>query len=160
MGKEIERKFLVKDTYFLKSYPKTYIKQAFLSSVPERTVRVRIYDEKGFLTIKGKSDTEGIERYEFEKEIDKSDALDLLKICEAGLIEKFRYKVPFREHLFEVDIFIGENSGLVIAEIELNSADEDFEQPKWLGKELTGDLRFYNSSIAKHPYNKNPDYYK
>ncbi|MDD3751489.1 MAG: CYTH domain-containing protein [Tissierellia bacterium] len=155
MAKEIERKFLVKSTSFLYGHdagangvgPGVKIVQGYISAVPERTVRVRIKGDKGYITIKGATDNSGLVRYEWEKEIGLDDANDLLKLCVSGLIEKTRYKVEFSGHLFEVDIFEGRLKGLVIAELELKSEDETFEAPDWLGEEVTGNPRYYNSQL-------------
>jgi CYTH domain-containing protein len=150
---EIERKFLVLSTVFLKeAYNENRIVQAYLSSNPERTVRVRIKDNKGFLTIKGKGNESGTTRLEWERPIPLEDAEKLLLICEEGSIEKIRYEVQVGKHLFEVDVFKGQNEGLVLAEIELIREDENFEKPHWLGIEVTGDKRFYNAYLSKHPY--------
>ena len=153
MPHERERKFLIKDDTFKDIYShKVVIIQGFLSTVPERTVRIRISGNKGFLTIKGIGNDSGVSRYEWEKEIDIQDAQDLLKICEPGKIEKTRYFVKSGSHTFEIDEFLGENNGLVIAEIELSSEDEKFEKPVWLGEEVTGILKYYNAMIAKNPF--------
>jgi adenylate cyclase len=153
MAQEIERKFLVKNEDFKKEASKvTRIVQGYLSSVPERTVRVRIKGDKGYLTIKGIGNQSGASRFEWEKEIPKEEAEKLLEICEPGIIDKSRYVVPVGKHLFEVDEFYGENEGLVLAEVELGSEDEAFEKPDWLGEEVTGDVRYYNSMLMKNPY--------
>ena len=153
MTQEIERKFLVKsNAYKDESISKIKITQGFLSTVPERTIRVRLKGEKGFITIKGISNESGMSRFEWEKEIDVKDVLDLLKICELGVIEKTRFHVKFEGHMFEVDEFCGENEGLIIAEIELNSEEEEFKRPNWLGKEVTGQVKYYNSTLVKKPY--------
>ena len=150
---EIERKFLVKSDDFLKQF-KTHnrIVQGYLSSVPERTVRVRIKREKGYLTIKGKSNESGLSRMEWEKEIDVKEAEMLLQICESGVIDKIRYEIEFGNHTFEVDVFDGENKGLTVAEVELQSENESFEKPDWLGKEVTGDEKYYNAYLSKNPF--------
>lgn len=148
---EIERKFLVNNNSFLDDFSRSNrIVQGYLSSQPERTVRVRIKGEKGYLTIKGKS--EGFSRYEWEKEIDLIEAEKLLTLCEPGVIDKIRYDVIVGKHLFEVDVFSGDNEGLVIAEVELTSENERFENPNWLGQEVTEDVRYYNSYLSKNPY--------
>ncbi len=153
MPQEIERKFLVKDNSFREEAIKqTRIVQGYLSSVPERTVRVRIKGEKGFLTIKGIGSKSGTSRYEWEKEISVKDAEELLEICEPGVIEKIRYIVQNGKHDYEVDEFFGENEGLIIAEVELASEDEAFNKPAWLGEEVTGYTRYYNSMLMKKPY--------
>jgi adenylate cyclase len=153
MAQEIERKFLVKDDSFKKdAFKSTRIVQGYLSSVPERTVRVRIKGDKGYLTVKGIGNASGASRFEWEIEIPKEDAENLLKICEPGVIDKTRYLVKAGEHTFEVDEFYGDNEGLTIAEVELESEDQEFEKPAWLGKEVTGDPRFYNSMLMKNPF--------
>ena len=150
---EIERKFLVISESFIgESFAQKRIVQAYLSSVPERTVRVRIKGENGFITIKGKSNNSGTTRLEWEKEISLSEAESLLSICESGIIDKIRYEVKVGNHVFEVDVFSGENEGLIIAEIELQSENEIFEKPFWLGEEVTNDERFYNSFLSKKPF--------
>jgi len=150
---EIERKFLVKSTDFkTESYQKTRIVQGFLNTDPERTVRVRVNGHRGFLTVKGISSREGLSRFEWEKEISVIEAEALLELCEPGKIEKMRYLVKNENHTFEVDEFFGENQGLIIAEIELKNEDEIFAKPIWLGKEVTGDVRYYNSQLSKDPY--------
>jgi adenylate cyclase len=152
MATETERKFLVKGDFKSFSKKRTRIMQGYLSSVPERTVRVRIKGEKGFLTIKGIGNATGTSRYEWEKEINPGDAEELLKICEPGVIDKTRFLVPAGKHTFEVDEFYGENLGLVVAEVELNSEDETYEKPAWLGEEVTGDVRYFNSNLVKKPF--------
>ncbi len=153
MAQEIERKFLVKDDSFKKdAFKSTRIVQGYLSSVPERTVRVRIKGDKGYLTVKGIGNETGASRFEWEIEIPKTDAENLLKICEPGVIDKTRYLVKVGSHTFEVDEFYGDNEGLILAEIELHSEDEAFTKPAWLGKEVTGDTRYYNSMLMKNPF--------
>lgn len=154
MAQEIERKFLVQGEFKSSAYASERIVQGYLSSVPERTVRVRALGNKGFLTIKGIADKEGVSRYEWEKEIPVSEALELMKLCEPGIIDKVRYFIKCGTHIFEVDEFHGENAGLIMAEIELRFAAEDFERPGWLGEEVTGDKRYYNAMLSKHPYAK------
>lgn len=149
---EIERKFLVKGPFKEMASSASHIIQGYISSMKGRTVRVRIRDDRGYLTIKGPSDQGGLVRYEFEKEISLQDALDLMKLCEPGIIDKTRYLVPFGGHTFEVDEFYGENEGLILAEIELQSPDEAFDRPDFLGKEVTGDRRYYNSCMRQNPY--------
>ena len=151
---EIERKFLVKGPFKELASSSSRIMQGYISSMKGRTVRVRIRDEKGYLTIKGPSDQGGLVRYEFEKEISFQDARDLMKICEPGIIDKTRYLVPYEGHIFEVDEFYGENEGLILAEVELKAPDEPFERPAFLGREVTGDRRFYNSCMRVHPYSQ------
>ncbi len=152
--KEIERKFLVKGDYKFSVTHSFRIEQGYLSSVPERTVRVRICEERAFITVKGESRENGCSRFEWEKEIELADARELLKLCEPGGIQKTRHIVPFRGHVFEVDEFEGENEGLVVAEIELTSEDEEFERPDWLAEEVTGDERYYNALLVKRPFRK------
>ena len=153
MGQEIERKFLVKGEYKSEAVRKTRIIQGFLSSVPERTVRARIKGDKGFLTIKGIGSASGASRFEWEKEISIEEADSLLNICEPGIIDKTRFIVPEKSGLkFEVDEFYGDNEGLTIAEIELPAEDHPFDKPEWLGEEVTGDARFYNSMLIKNPF--------
>ena len=153
MAQEIERKFLVKnDAFKSEAFKRMRITQGYLSSVPERTVRVRIKGDKGFITIKGIANESGVSRYEWEKEIAISEVEELLKLCEPGIIDKTRFNVKSGKHTFEVDEFYGENEGLVIAEIELSSENENFEKPEWIGKEVTGDEKYYNSMLTKKPY--------
>jgi adenylate cyclase len=153
MAIEIERKFLVSSTDYKKmTIGKKRILQGYLSSIPERTVRVRTIGQQAFLTIKGKSSENGMSRFEWEKEIPLPEAEALLKLCEAGSIEKVRYEVLYENHLFEVDEFFGANEGLVMAEIELSSEEEVFEKPSWLGEEVTGNKKYYNSYLTKFPY--------
>ena len=150
---EIERKFLVhSEAYKTEAYKKTRITQGFLSTDPERTVRVRIKGTQGFLTIKGKSNTSGTSRFEWEKEIDLEEAEGLLKLCKKGMIDKIRYEVKSNAHVYEIDEFFGANKGLVVAEIVLNSEAEAFEKPDWLGSEVTGEIKYYNSQLSLNPY--------
>ena len=150
---EIERKFLVKsDAFKNEAFKKTRITQGFLNIHKERTVRVRLKNDKGFITVKGISTSNGLSRFEWEKEITKDEAQSLLKLCEPTIIDKIRYEIEVRNHTFEVDIFLGENEGLTIAEVELKSENEIFETPDWLGKEVTGDIKYYNSQLSKQPY--------
>ena len=153
MAQEIERKFLVKNDAFKKeSFNQTKIVQGFLSTVPERTVRIRIKGDKGFITVKGIGNESGASRFEWEKEISIQDATDLLKISEPGVIDKTRFNVKSGEHTFEVDEFYGENEGLTVAEVELSAEDENFNKPSWLGEEVTGQVKYYNSMLMKNPY--------
>lgn len=152
MSQEIERKFLVTGDYKSKAYANSRIKQGYISSAVGRTVRVRIRNEKGYLTIKGASNASGTSRYEWEKELTLNEAEDLMKLCEPGIIDKTRYLVQYGNHVFEVDEFYGENKGLVVAEVELNSENELFEKPDFLGQEVTGDVRYYNSHLMKSPF--------
>lgn len=150
---EIERKFLVtSNTFKSDALRKNHIAQGYLNSEPERTVRARIKGKKGFLTIKGKSSETGISRFEWEKEIPINEAKELLLLCEKGVIEKTRYEIQVGQHLFEVDEFHGENEGLIMAEVELQSESEIFEKPIWLGDEVTQDNRYYNSYLSQHPF--------
>jgi adenylate cyclase len=153
MTKEIERKFLVTGD-FKKHTIKSYnISQGFLSTVPERTVRIRIRDHQGFITIKGISNASGTTRFEWEKEIPLNEAENLLMLCEPAIIEKKRFMIPADTNLyFEVDEFLAENKGLVIAEIELPDENAKFIKPDWLGEEVTGQLKYYNSMLAKKPF--------
>ena len=155
MAQEIERKFLVKSEDFKKEASKeTRITQGYLSSIPERTVRVRVKGKRGFITVKGVGSESGASRFEWEMEIPVKDVEDLLKICEPGVIDKTRYEIKAGKHTFEVDEFYGDNNGLVVAEIELESESEIFAKPDWLGEEVTGDARYYNSMLMKNPYTK------
>ncbi len=152
---EIERKFLVTSEQFkTEAFQQNRIVQGYLSSVPERTVRIRIKGEKGFLTIKGKGNASGMSRLEWEKEISFAEAEALLQLCEKGVIDKVRYEIKKGNHVFEVDVFSGENEGLILAEIELNSETESFEKPNWLGEEVTNSERYYNAYLSKNPYKK------
>lgn len=152
---EIERKFLVLSEVFKQeAISEERIVQGFLNTHPERTVRIRLAGDFGYLTIKGKTIDSGTTRFEWEKEISKEDAENLLKLCETGIIEKKRYKIPVGNHIFEVDEFLGNNLGLVVAEIELNGKNESFQRPEWLGQEVTGDIKYYNSQLSKNPYSQ------
>ena len=152
--KEIERKFLVKGEFKSFAYQVIPILQGYLSSLPERTVRVRLYGERAYLTIKGISDAKGVSRFEWEKEISPEEARELMKICEPGVIDKSRYLNRVDAHLYEVDEFHGDNTGLILAEIELLSENEVFVKPEWLGEEVTGNPCYYNSFLVKCPYTK------
>lgn len=155
MAQEIERKFLVLgDDYKTVAGKSARIIQGYLSSNPGRTVRVRIKDNKGFITIKGNSNASGTTRFEWEKEIEEEEAAELINICEPGIIDKIRYEVKSGIHTFEVDEFLGDNQGLVVAEVELSGEDEVIVKPFWLGKEVTGDAKYYNSVLSKSPYFK------
>ena len=154
-GLEIERKFLVKDdSYRQLAYSSSRILQGYISSGHGRTVRVRRRDRSAFLTIKGPSADGGLSRYEFEKEITLDEAKHLFALCEPGIIDKTRYLVRSGQHVFEVDEFYGENQGLVIAEVELSAPDEPYEKPDFIGEEVTGDRRYYNSYLRQLPYSK------
>lgn len=154
MAQEIERKFLVEGDFKAVAVKATRITQGYLSSVPERTVRVRIKGDKGYITIKGIGSDSGASRYEWEKEIPITEVEELLKICEPGVIDKTRFLVKAGAHTFEVDEFYGDNEGLIVAEVELSSEDEGFFKPEWLGKEVTGDVKYYNSMLMKNPFKK------
>lgn len=150
---EIERKFLVSSEAFkAMAETKSRIIQGYLNSDPERTVRVRIRGNSGFLTIKGKSNETGMSRFEWEKEIPVTEAEELIKLCEPGSIDKYRYEVKFKNHVFEVDEFLGENKGLLLAEVELASEKEQVDRPDWLGIEVTGRAEYYNSYLSKKPF--------
>lgn len=150
---ETERKFLIiSDAYKGAAAARNRIAQGYLSSHPERTVRVRIKGDKGYLTVKGKSNEGGTTRLEWETEIPLAEARQLLALCEPGMIDKVRYEVPYGGHVYEVDEFLGENRGLVIAEIELVDENEAFEKPDWLGAEVTGDERYYNAYLSRKPF--------
>jgi len=152
---EIERKFLVKThDYREEAQKKEEIIQGFLSSVPERTVRVRMVDKMGWITVKGIGNASGTTRFEWEKEVSGSEAKSLLDLCEPGRIEKTRYYIRRGMHTFEVDEFKGQNQGLVIAEIELEEETESFEHPSWLGEEVTGQIKYYNASLSKSPFSQ------
>lgn len=152
MAQEIERKFLVAGDFKQAAGNAVRITQGYLSSVPERIVRVRVKGEKGFITVKGIGNDTGASRFEWEKEIPVEDVRDLLKICEPGVIDKTRYLVDCDGHTFEVDEFYGDNEGLVVAEVELGDENEAFTRPSWLGEEVTGDKKYYNSMLMKNPY--------
>ena len=152
MAQEIERKFLVNGNFKEFSTSHKRIMQGYLSSHPERAVRVRIKEDKAFLTIKGKGNQSGTSRYEWEKEIPVEEAQELMKLCEEGVIDKTRYIIPAGKHNFEVDEFFGDNEGLIIAEIELENENDDFEKPNWLGKEVTGDVKYYNANLKSNPF--------
>ena len=152
MAQEIERKFLVIGDFKSQAFEQSRIVQGYISSARGRTVRVRIRNGRGYLTIKGASNESGTSRYEWEKELPLHEAEELMKLCEPGVIDKTRYLVRSGRHTFEVDEFYGENEGLVVAEVELTSEDEAFEKPDFIGREVTGDVRYYNSQLMKHPY--------
>ena len=150
---EIERKFLVTSKVFIvESFTQHAIAQGYLNSNPERTVRIRIKGNKGFITIKGIGNESGASRLEWEKEIPVEEAKLLLPLCEKGTIEKTRYEVKSGNHIIEVDVFHGENEGLILAEIELHNENETITKPSWLGAEVTGDKRYYNSYLSLHPF--------
>jgi CYTH domain-containing protein len=150
---EIERKFLVVgDAYKRQAYASSYIKQGYICSERGRTVRVRLRGDCGYLTIKGPSTDNGLSRYEFEKEITLEEARELFKLCEPGIVEKTRYLVKSGSHTFEVDEFHGDNEGLVMAEVELAAPDDPIVKPDFIGQEVTGDRRYYNSQLRQHPF--------
>lgn len=152
---EIERKFLVtSDVFKLECFSNKKIKQGYLSSVPERTVRVRTKGDQAYLTIKGASNESGMSRFEWEKEISITEAESLLQLCESGAIDKIRYEVKVGNHIFEIDEFYGENSGLILAEVELKFEEEQFQKPSWLGEEVTTDPRYYNAYLNSNPFSK------
>ena len=154
-GMEIERKCLVRgNDYKQQAYASDRIKQGYILSGHGRTVRVRVRGDRGYLTIKGPSQDGGMSRYEFEKEISLDEARHLFELCEPGVIDKTRFlvKSPDGQHVFEVDEFYGDNEGLVMAEVELQSPDEPFEKPSFIGREVTGDRRFYNGHLRKYPF--------
>jgi CYTH domain-containing protein len=153
MSVEIERKFLVKNDSFKElSYRCISITQGFLNSDKNRVVRIRITDDKGFITIKGITSNDGTSRYEWEKEIELDEAKSLLNLCEKGVILKKRYLINHKEWVYEIDVFNGDNLGLVVAEVELKSKDEFFEKPDWLGIEVTGVTKYYNSELKNNPF--------
>lgn len=154
-GFEIERKFLVRgDDYKRQAYSHSHIKQGYICSGHGRTVRVRQRDDHGFLTIKGPSENGGLSRYEFEKEITLDEAEHLFKLCVPGIIDKTRWLVKSGNHVFEVDEFHGDNNGLVMAEVELNFENEPYEKPDFIGKEVTGNRLYYNSSLRAYPFSQ------
>ena len=151
--KEVERKFLVISEAFKgEATAQLHIQQGFLCTDPERTVRVRLQNGLGKITIKGLSDKEGVSRFEWEDDIPGDEAQQLLNLCKGELITKTRYEVPSGEHLFEVDVFEGNNAGLVVAEVELSDPDELFDKPSWLGQEVTGDPKYYNAQLSRKTY--------
>jgi len=153
MGTEIERKFLLKDDSWRSRAMGTKYRQGYLNSTRERTVRVRTIDDKGFLTIKGIN--RGATRVEYEYEIPVAEAEAMLgELCEKPLIEKCRYKIEYRDLIWEVDEFFGENQGLIMAEVELESEDQRYEKPQWIGEEVTGDPKYFNSNLINNPYRK------
>ena len=152
MAQEIERKFLVIGDFKSQAFEQSRIVQGYISSARGRTVRVRIRNGRGYLTTKGASNESGTSRYEWEKELSLHEAEELMKLCEPGVIDKTRYLVRSGEHIFEVDEFYGENEGLIVAEVELNAEDEAFVKPSFIGQEVTGDVRYYNSQLMKKPY--------
>ena len=154
MAYEIERKFLVDGDYKSKSFKAYPIKQGYLSLSGVSVVRVRLKGEKAYITVKSSVVSGTLKRNEWEYEIPKDDAEEMLKLCEESLIDKTRYLVKVGKHVFEVDEFYGENEGLTIAEVELESADESYEKPDFIGEEVTGDVRYYNSFLMKNPFTR------
>ena len=152
MAFEIERTFLVKGDYKDSVTKSDHIVQGYIATLGPKTVRIRIRGDKGYITIKGKSNATGVSRFEWEKEIPLGDAVQLMDLCDGGVVEKVRHLVPFAGHTFEVDEFIGDNSGLTVAEVELRSEDEVFDRPSWLGEEVTQDRRYRNSNLLVHPF--------
>lgn len=152
MGKEIERKFLVNDKVklYLNDADSNFCIQTYISSDSEKIVRARVLEDKGFITIKSK--VVGFSRHEFEYEIPKADALELIELFGNNVIEKTRYLIPHGNHTWEVDLFSGLNNGLIVAEIELNSENEQFELPEWIDKEVSGDVKYYNNNLQKKPF--------
>ena len=151
MAQEIERKFLIQDTSIVDSLAGERLTQGYLSHDKNATVRVRIAGTTGWLTIKGK--TVGATRSEFEYPVPQEDARQMLdELCGAGVIDKTRYRLPQGELCWEIDVFHGDNDGLIVAEIELPSEDTPFDRPAWLGEEVTGDPRYYNSALSTNPY--------
>ncbi len=155
MAQEIERKFLVLDDSFKhEAFSKSHIQQGYICSERGRTVRIRIKDNRAYLTIKGPSENGGLTRYEFEREIPLEDGQQMMQLCEPGIIDKTRWLVKSGKHTFEVDEFFGDNEGLVVAEVELSYEDEPYKKPHFIGKEVTGDRRYYNSQLRLCPFNK------
>ena len=155
MAQEIERKFLVLDDSFKhEAFSKSHIQQGYICSERGRTVRVRIRDDRAYLTIKGPSENGGLTRYEFEREIPLEDGHQMMQLCEPGIIDKTRWLVKSGKHTFEVDEFHGDNEGLVVAEVELSYEDEPYKKPHFIGKEVTGDRRYYNSQLRLCPFQK------
>ena len=155
MGEEIERKFLVKNNSFVdEAYEKRRIVQGYICADVGRSVRVRIRGNEGYLTIKSATNERGWSRYEFEKPISLEEAEELMKLCLPGLIDKVRHYVKAGNHVWEVDVFHGENEGLIVAEIELESEEESFELPSWVGQEVSGDAKYYNSMLTKRPFSE------
>lgn len=151
MGIEIERKFLVRQDQWRANATGSFYCQGYLVRDPKTTVRVRIADQKGFLTLKGR--VEGLSRPEFEYEIPLQDAREMLDLwCGSQVIEKKRYRIPLGELVWEVDEFLGSNAGLVLAEVELSSPDQHITLPSWIGPEVSGDIRYYNSYLVEHPF--------
>ena len=149
---EIERKFIVTGEWKHLATSKTHIEQGYFDTAPGCTVRIRIRDDKAYLTIKGPSADGGLSRYEFETQIPMDDGREMMKLCRPGRIDKTRWLVPNGRHTIEVDEFHGDNDGLIMAEIELSAPDEPYERPDFLGQEVTGDPRFYNKALMSRPF--------
>ncbi len=154
MGVEIERKFLVSGEFKSKAESCSHILQGYICADAKKSVRIRIRDDKAYVTIKGPAAADGLSRFEWETEVDVAEAEQMIGLCEPGMIDKNRYLVPYEGHLFEVDEFYGDNAGLVICEVELKSPEEKVVLPPFLGKEVTGDKRYYNSHLREHPYTR------
>lgn len=155
MAQEIERKFLVTSAGFkMQAFKKTRIIQGYLCSVPERTVRVRVKGDTGYITIKGIGNDSGASRYEWEKEIPLTEARELLRLCEPGVIDKIRYEIQSGSYTIEVDEFFGDNQGLIVAEVELPNESASFDKPEWIGHEVTGDIKYYNAMLMKNPFSQ------
>lgn len=152
MATEIERKFLVVGEFKHLAHNRTHIEQGYFLTEPGKTVRIRIRDDKAYLTIKGPSDKAGLARYEFETEVSIEDGRELMKLCMPGKVQKDRWLIENGKHTIEVDEFFGDNEGLVMAEIELSDENEEYVKPAFLGKEVTGDKRFYNKYMLRRPY--------
>ena len=152
VGIEIERKFLVTGEFKSQAFNHKRIIQGYISTLPEKSVRVRIAGDTAFLTIKGKSQQQGLKRSEWEYSIPVEDAEELLLLCEKGIIEKTRYYVKSGNLTFEVDEFYGDNKGLILAEVELTDENEEIKKPEWLGEEVTGIVKYYNAYLVNHPY--------
>jgi len=151
---EIERKFLVKSDFEQDAMKRKRIVQGYICAEEARTVRIRIQGEEGFLTIKGAANEKGWSRYEFEAPVARTDAEELLKLCRPGIIDKVRHWIYVGNHLWEVDVFHGDNEGLIVAEIELASEEETFELPDWAGEEVTGDAKYYNAALSQKPFSQ------
>jgi len=155
MAQEIERKFLVTSAeYKMQAFKQTRITQGYLCSVPERTVRIRVKGDTGYITIKGLGNDSGTSRYEWEKEIPLTEARELLRLCEPGIIDKMRYEIKSGSDIIEVDEFFGANEGLTVAEVELPGESASFDKPEWIGHEVTGDIKYYNAMLMKNPFNQ------
>jgi adenylate cyclase len=154
LGTEIERKYLVKGNFRNGAVKEIHVRQGYISSLPDKTVRVRINSGKGYITVKARKEGLTFGRFEWEREIPLADAEELMTVCDHGTVEKTRYIVPFMGQNFEVDVFEGENSGLIVAELELETEEQPVIKPSWLGDEVTFDGRYQNSYLAKVPYKK------